>query len=250
MGTDRTQTRYAAHHALAGIGPAGQERINASKVLLVGLGGLGCPVAQYLVSSGVGELHFCDFDTVSESNLARQFLYTGDDVGRYKCDAALEYLNILNPLVGLHSHNLRADGAFLENALSSCDLVIDASDNYGTRLAINAACLGSRTPWVMGSCIRMEGQVMLFEPGSGRQPCYRCVYGDAPDTLEDCPGAGVFAPVAGIVGSLMAHVALTRLAGLDTPPGLNLLDAGNLNWRRLAVKKDPACKACGEPTGT
>ena len=244
MDVDSLHRRYAAHYALDSIGKPGQDRINASKVMLVGLGGLGCPAAQYLAGSGAAELHICDFDTVSESNLARQLLYSPGDIGRGKCTAARDSLNRMNPQVSIHVHDIRVDQAFLETAAADLDLLVDASDNYGTRLAINKACLAAGLPWVMGSCIRMEGQVMLFDPRNGTSPCYRCVYGEAPDTLEDCPGAGVFAPVAGMVGTTMAQLALARLAGLEMPQGLNLLDAECMSWRQLGVSKNPHCPDC------
>ncbi len=238
-------TRYAPHISLNAVGPEGQERIQAARVLLVGLGGLGCPVAQYLAGSGIGELLLCDFDTVSESNLARQLLYPAADVNRPKADVARERLLQQNPQLTVRTHKERVDQAFLQSVLAGFDLLIDASDNYGTRLAINRVCLDTQIPWVMGSCIRFEGQLMLFDPTRADSPCYRCTYGVAPETLEDCPGAGIFAPVAGMVGTTMAQLALARLAGLETPLCLNLLDAEKLIWRQLDVARDPGCPQCG-----
>ncbi len=236
--------RYAAHISLRAIGAAGQARIRASTVVLLGLGGLGTVTAQYLVGSGVGELLICDFDTIAESNLARQLLYTRQHIGLYKSDVAEQLLSRSNPDVRVSAHRVRADPENLGRLLSGADLVIDASDNYGTRLAVNSACLDVGLPWVMGACIRMEGQLMLFHPGQADSPCYRCVYQKAPETLEDCPGAGIFAPVAGMIGSAMAHLALSRLAGLDLPSCLHVLDAQAMNWRQLKVSPDPNCRDC------
>jgi adenylyltransferase/sulfurtransferase len=244
MVNDRAVRRYSAHHALSAIGEAGQNRISSARVLLVGLGGLGCPVAQYLAGSGVGELAICDFDTVSESNLARQLLYTQQDVGRLKTEVAAERLAENNSRVRIQPHQQRADRPFLERVLPATDLVIDASDNYGTRLAVNKACLQAGLAWVMGSCIRMEGQLMLFDPADKQGACYRCVYGQAPESLEDCPGAGIFAPVAGMVGTAMAQLALGSLAGLERPHGLFLLDAERMNWQHLDTNRDPRCPDC------
>ena len=148
------------------------------------------------------------------------------------------------PLPDFSTHRVRVDHENLATILPGADLVIDASDNYGTRLAVNSACLGLALPWVMGSCIRMEGQLMLFSPGQGNRACYRCVYQKAPETLEDCPGAGIFAPVAGMIGTAMAHLALSRLAGLDLPSCLHVLDAQTMNWRQLKVRRDPNCPDC------
>jgi adenylyltransferase/sulfurtransferase len=245
MANDITGLRYAAHHRLAAIGPMGQQKIHAATVLLIGLGGLGCPVAQYLAASGVGELHLCDFDRVSESNLARQILYRASDVGHGKCETAAKRLAGLGPDTHIVCHDQRADQANLAPLVTACDLVIDASDNYGTRLAVNRVCMDTATPWIMGSCIRMEGQVMSFDPADAEAPCYRCVYGQAPETLEDCPGAGIFATVAGMTGTQMAHIALSRLAGLTLATGLQLLDASAMDWQRIAVKRLPGCPDCG-----
>jgi molybdopterin/thiamine biosynthesis adenylyltransferase len=236
--------RYASHLPLTGIGADGQQRIRDAHVALIGVGGLGCAVAQYLVSSGVGQLTLCDFDTVAESNLARQILYRQTDMGRLKTDAATEALKNLNAETRLQSVALRMTDEDLQKLIPACDLVIDASDNYGTRLAVNRICLKLHTPWIMASCIRMEAQIMLMRPDLPEQACYRCVYGSAPDTLEDCPGAGIFAPVAGISGASAAHFALAHLAGMQIPTGLHLLDAVNWQWQSLKIKKNPVCKDC------
>lgn len=213
-------------------------------MLLVGLGGLGCAVAPYLASSGVGRVTLCDFDRIEHSNLARQILYTPGDVGQRKTEVAAAYLSHLNPAVQLATVEERIDDHHARRLMANHDITIDASDNYGTRLAVNRASLAVSKPWVMGSCIRMEGQLILF-PGQGDAPCYRCVYGGAPDTLEDCQGSGVFAPVAGIIGTSMAHVALLYLAGTSVPSALHLLDATSYRWRSLSVRRNPRCKDCG-----
>ncbi|MGD9265246.1 MAG: HesA/MoeB/ThiF family protein [Lysobacterales bacterium] len=235
--------RYAAHLPLEGIGETGQARIGDARVALVGLGGLGCVIAQYLVSSGVGRLTLCDYDKVAESNLSRQILYRPDDVGRLKTEAASETLGTLNPDTELLTIDKRMHMDGMREAFPNCDLVIDASDNYGTRLAVNRVCLELEKPWIMASCIRLEGQVMLLRPGLA---CYRCVYGSAPDTLEDCPGAGIFAPVAGVVGTSAAHFALAHLAGMDMPGGMHLFDGSSWTWCSLSTPKDPDCPECSD----
>jgi len=245
INTDPLMLRYSAHLPLTGIGAEGQQRINDAKVVLIGAGGLGCALAQYLVSSGVGQLTLCDFDTVAESNLARQILYRQADVGRLKIEAATETLQVLNPEVSLQSIALRMADADMRSVFPASDLVIDASDNYGTRLAVNRVCLELKIPWIMASCIRMEGQIMYLRPDLPAQGCNRCAYGSAPDTLEDCPGAGIFAPVAGISGASAAHFALAHLAGIPAPTGLHLFDAVNWQWRSLKIKKNAGCKDCG-----
>lgn len=244
MTADINMLRYSAHLPLTGIGITGQQRIGAAHVALIGVGGLGCAAAQYLVSSGIGQLTLCDFDTVAGSNLARQILYRSNDLGRLKVEAATDYLQDLNPETKLESHPRRMTDKDMQALFPACDFVIDASDNYGTRLAVNRNCLEFRIPWVMASCIRMEGQILLMRPDLPDQACYRCTYGAALDTLEDCPGAGIFAPVAGITGTSAAHFALSHLAGGQAPAGLHLFDAANWQWQSLRINKKPGCKDC------
>ena len=236
--------RYSAHLPLSDIGTTGQQRIRDAHVALIGVGGLGCAVAQYLVSSGVGQLTLCDFDSVAESNLARQILYRQSDIGRAKAEVATTALQSLNPDTRIRAINRRMADEDMQTLFPDCDLVIDSSDNYGTRLAVNRNCLSSKTPWIMAACIRMEGQIMMMRPDLPAQACYRCTYGNAPDTLEDCPGAGIFAPVAGLIGASTAYFALAHLAGMDTPAGLHLFDATYWQWQTLKMSKKPDCKDC------
>ena len=238
--------RYAAHYLLTGIGEAGQTRIRQAHVVLVGAGGPGCAIAQYLVSSGVGRLTLCDFDVVAESNLARQILYQQADIGQKKADVAAAALRSINPDLAIHTITRRVADAEMLEIFPGCDFVIDASDNFGTRLAVNRSCVATRTPWLMASCIRMEAQIMLLRPDKAGQACYRCAYGVAPDQLEDCPGAGIFAPVAGIAGTTAAHFALATLAGLKMPSGLHVLDAKHWNWQRIKISQDPGCTDCSD----
>jgi len=236
--------RYSAHLPLKGIGSGGQQRIRDAHVALIGVGGLGCAAAQYLVSSGIGKLTLCDYDTVAESNLSRQILYRAADLDRRKVEVASELLKNLNPDTDIQAFNRRMTDADMRTLFPNCDLVIDASDNYGTRLAVNRSCLSLKTAWIMAACIRMEAQLMMLRPDQPGQACYRCAYGEAPDTLEDCPGAGIFAPVAGIAGSSAAHFALVYLAGMEPPAGLHLFDATSWAWQSLKIKQNPNCKDC------
>ena len=245
MPTEADHRRYLAHYPIAGIGQAGQARIGQAHVVLIGAGGLGCAVAQYLASSGIGRLTLCDFDVVAESNLARQVLYRQEDIGRKKVEVASTVLKAINPALELTTIDHRVSDAELLELLPNANFAIDASDNFGTRLAVNRSCLTTRTPWLMASCIRMEAQIMLMRPDKDEQPCYRCAYGIAPDQLEDCPGAGIFAPVAGIAGTTAAHFALATIAGLVLPAGLHLLDAKHWNWQHLKIPRNPDCQDCG-----
>jgi len=181
---------------------------------------------------------------VSESNLSRQILYKATDPGRAKTEVAAEALHALNPQTRVTTCAKRMTDGDMLSLFPDCDFVIDASDNYGTRLAVNRTALTLKVPWLMASCIRLEGQLMLLRPDLPGQPCYRCAYGKAPDTLEDCPGAGIFAPVAGITGAAAAHFALACLTGIPVPQGLHLLDATHWSWESLQIKKDRNCRDC------
>lgn len=238
--------RYAAHLPLNGIGKTGQARIRGSHIALIGVGGLGCAAAQYLVSSGVGQLTLCDFDIVAQSNLARQVLYRLSDLGESKVAVAKQALRNLNPETLLNTINKRMTDADMQTLFPTCDFVIDASDNFGTRLAVNRSCLALKTPWLMASCIRMEGQLMLLRPDLQDQACYRCAYGEAPDNLEDCPGAGIFAPVAGVIGISAAHFALACVAGISMPLGLHLFDATEWSWHSLKISRNNDCQDCNK----
>lgn len=241
----RANGRYSAHLALRGVGAAGQSRIAAGRVALIGLGGLGCAVSQYLASSGLGHLSLCDFDRIETGNLARQVLYSPGDTGERKVDVAASKLASLNPDLKISVHPERVDTDNAARLFLDHDLCIDASDNYGTRLVMNRAALETGRPWLMGSCVRMEGQFALFQPRR-QGACYRCAYGTTPDTLEDCPGAGVFAPVAGVMGTAMALQALKFLVGLDVDDSMHLLDAESWQWRKLKLRKLAGCQACSD----
>ena len=238
-------TRHARHLALPAFGAQGVARLGRARVLLVGLGGLGCPAAQYLVAAGVGTLVLNDFDHIDASNLARQVLYTPADTGRLKVTVAAERLAALNPAVRIETLDRRLSPAELTDATAVCDLVIDGSDNLATRLAVNAACVASGTALVTAAVIRMEGQLLVCPNDGGEAPCYACSYDERDESLRDCQGAGVLGPVAGVLGSLAAVEALKRLAGLPPPPGLLLMDAAGGTFRRLLLRRNPACPVCG-----
>lgn len=237
--------RYARHIALGEVGPEGQARLNAAHILIVGLGGLGCPAAQYLASSGVGRLTLNDFDRVDRSNLPRQILFGDADVGSFKVDAAAAALGRLNPEIGIESLAGRLDDDALRAAASGADLVLDCTDNFSTRLAINRACVAAGKPLVSGAALRFEGQISVFGTRSS-DACYRCVYSEADELLGDCVGNGVLAPVPGVIGSLMAVEAMkivimgrTRLTGV-----LTLWDAISGGWQTIRLAQDPDCPVC------
>jgi adenylyltransferase/sulfurtransferase len=239
-------TRYARHVALAGVGEAGQARIAACRVLVVGLGGLGCPAAEYLASSGVKSLALNDFDRVEESNLPRQILFDAGDVGELKAIAAAKRLRALNPDVAVNALPERLDDAGLAAAAAHADVVLDCTDNFTTRLAVNRACVAAGVPLVSGAALRFEGQIVVFE-NRGGGPCYRCLYDDEDEWLGDCRGNGVLAPVPGVIGTLMAVETLQLAVRGHAPLAARLLlwDASYGSWQSVAIKADPACPVCG-----
>jgi adenylyltransferase/sulfurtransferase len=240
-----TQKRYARQVALADVGEQGQARIAAGSALVVGLGGLGCPAAQFLATSGIGALVLNDFDRVDETNLPRQILYTDDDVGKLKVDAAAARLRALNPAVRVITLPERLDAATLESAVGAADVVLDGTDNFATRFAVNRACVARGKPLVSGAAVRVEGQIAVFTNGPG-EPCYSCLYDDEDEWLGDCQGNGVLAPVPGVIGTLMAAEALKLLLGWTSAARGRLLlwDAKRGDWQSVALKQNPDCEVC------
>jgi adenylyltransferase/sulfurtransferase len=240
-----TSPRYARQVALADIGEEGQARLGAGGALIVGLGGLGCPAAQFLASSGVGRLVLNDFDRVDETNLPRQILYTAEDVGRLKVDAAAARLRALNPGVAITTLAERLDERALDAAVAGVDVVLDGSDNFATRFAVNRACVAHRKPLVSGAAVRLEGQIAVFT-NRAATACYSCLYDDEDEWLGDCQGNGVLAPVPGVIGTLMATETLKLLLGWDSSlqGALLLWDAKRGDWRRVALRQVPGCEIC------
>ncbi|RPI64608.1 MAG: HesA/MoeB/ThiF family protein [Lysobacterales bacterium] len=243
--------RYARQIALADVGTEGQEKFGRARVLVVGLGGLGCPAALYLATSGIGRLVLNDFDRVDETNLPRQILYGPDDVGALKVEAAKKRLTALNPGVDVIVLAERLDAAALEAVVGGVDVVLDGTDNFTTRFAVNRACVARRVPLVSGAAVRVEGQIAVF-PNDGGGPCYACLYNDEDEWLGDCQGNGVLAPVPGVIGTLMAEEALKLVLGWGSSLRNRLLlwDAKRGDWQSVALKRDPECVVCGAPRVT
>lgn len=238
--------RYARQIVLPEIGQRGQLTLASATVLIVGVGGLGCPAALYLATSGVGNLVLCDFDTVDASNLPRQILFSPADVGRAKADVAKARLLELNPAARIEAVARRAEQGDLAALAGGVDVVLDCSDNFGTRFAVNEACVAARIPLVSGAAVRLEGQLVVFA-NRGGGPCYRCLYSDEDEWLGDCQGNGVLAPVPGVIGTLMANEALNVLLGTSEQrfDRLWLWDAKSDHWSSVAIKPDPSCPVCG-----
>jgi len=240
--------RYARHVALAEVGAEGQARLAAARMLVVGLGGLGCPAAQYLASSGVGSLVLNDFDTVDVSNLPRQILFSAADIERPKVDAAADALRRLNPAVDVECLAERLSSEALTEAVARVDVVLDCTDNFTTRLAINRAAVAASKPLVSGAALRLEGQIAVFENAPGGA-CYRCLYSEDDEMLGSCEGNGVLAPVPGVIGCLMAVEALLLVirGGSRQNGRLRLWDAVTGEWQSIALAPNPDCPVCRAP---
>ncbi len=251
MLSDDELLRYSRQILLKQIDIDGQLKLKQSRVLIVGLGGLGSPVVLYLAAAGVGELHLADFDTVDATNLHRQILHGTTSVGRTKVDSAIERLEALNPLVKVVPLRTALDADSLGPAVAAVDLVLDCTDNFAIREAVNVACVAAGKPLVSGAAIRLEGQLSVFDPRVASSPCYHCLYGHGSEAELTCSEAGVAGPLVGLVGSLQALEALKLLAGFGEPlvGRLLLIDALTSRFRELKVKRDPACAVCGARNG-
>ncbi|RMF95668.1 MAG: HesA/MoeB/ThiF family protein [Gammaproteobacteria bacterium] len=243
---DPGRVRYARHIALPQVGERGQQRLAHSSALLIGLGGLGATAALYLGNGGLGHLVINDYDRVDASNLPRQILYTPKNVGEFKTHAAAESLRYWNPDLRVSVLNRRLADDELDDAVQACDIVLDCSDNFPTRLRINAACARHATPLVSGAAIRFEGQLALFAHDGGG-PCYQCLYTEADENLDDCAGQGILAPVAGAIGCMMATEAIKRLLGLPSEllGRLWVYDGLAGSARSIAIRPRPDCPVCG-----
>jgi adenylyltransferase/sulfurtransferase len=244
---DLQLTRYSRHILLPEIGIEGQERIGRSRVLMVGVGGLGAPVAIYLASAGVGSLTLCDGDRVDLTNLQRQVIFRADDIGRPKVEAAADAIAALNPEVHVVTVGERVGPSRLERLVADNDIVVDCSDNFLTRHAVNRVCVAQRRPLVSGAGVRFDGQVSVFDLRERSSPCYSCLFAEDTEVEETrCAVMGVFAPIVGIIGTVQAAEVLKLAAavGESLNGRLLLLDGLSMEWRMVRLKKDPGCSVC------
>lgn len=245
---DAQLLRYSRQILLPEIDMAGQEQLLGSRVLIIGAGGLGSPVAMYLAGSGVGHLFINDHDTVDISNIHRQFLHDSNDIGRKKTASSAATLQRINPDCRITTLDGQLDDAALSGAIETANLVVDACDNFPTRFRINEACARVRKPLVSGAVIRMEGQASVFRHDCNDAPCFECLYSRHDQEMEEggCSDQGILPPVAGIIGAIMATEALKVL--LSLPGGLAgrllLLNAADMNIKTLRLRRDPACPVC------
>ena len=245
--TDDQLLRYSRHILLPEIGIEGQERLLASHAVVIGAGGLGSPIALYLASAGVGRISICDDDEVDLTNLQRQIVHRTESIGRKKVDSARATLASINPEVEIVPLAQRMGGRELAQLAATADVVLDASDNFATRHAVNRACVEQRKPLISGAALRFDGQVSTFDLRRADAPCYACLFPESADNEDvPCSVMGVFAPLAGIIGTIQAAEALKLIAEAGEPltGRLLLVDALTMQLRTIRLAKDPACPVC------
>ncbi len=246
---DNQLLRYSRHILLPQIEYDGQEKLTQGHVLIVGAGGLGSPVAMYLAASGVGTLTICDFDSVDMTNLQRQIIHTTQSVGINKAVSAQQAIFEINPEVTVHTVQQKSTEAEMRALVAQADVVVDCSDNFATRYALNRLCFQHKTPLVSGAAIRFEGQITVFDFRNETTPCYHCLYPDVGSDQEmRCADNGVFAPLVGMIGTAQAAEALKLLLNIgETLQGrLLLLDALTAEWRTIKLARDASCAVCGQ----
>jgi molybdopterin/thiamine biosynthesis adenylyltransferase len=250
MFDDAGLLRYSRHILLEDIGIEGQERIALGKALVIGAGGLGSPASLYLCAAGLGYVYLSDHDTVDLTNLQRQVALTTDDLGLHKVAATQKRLQALNPLTQVITYPTKADPNWLAEIIPKMDVVLDCSDNFATRHAVNEACVVAKVPLVSGAAIRFEGQISVFDTRFEDAPCYECLFPQSEQAEEvRCAEMGVFSPLTGIIGAMQAAEALKLIAGMgESLRGrLQLLDAKTMRWHEIRVPKDLHCRVCGIP---
>ncbi len=246
MDTDQHE-RYSRHLTLPAIGESGQRKLLESHVLIVGLGGLGSPVALYLAGAGVGTLTLVDFDTVEVSNLQRQIAHTTAQIGELKTHSARAACLQINPTININVVDYALEESDLDRIVPMCSAVVECSDNFPTRFAVNQSCVTHKTPLITGAAIRFDGQLTVIRPDLPDTPCYRCLYSAATESAETCAQTGVLGPVVGVIGCLQAMETIKVLcnAGDDLCGRLLLFDGLAMEWNEIQLRKNPQCPACG-----
>jgi molybdopterin-synthase adenylyltransferase len=244
---DNQLLRYSRHILLEEVGVEGQQRFLDAHALVIGAGGLGCPVALYLGGAGVGRITIVDHDAVDLTNLQRQIAHTQERIGRPKVESLRDAVAAINPDVLVRPLVMKVDAQELDELVPRADVVIDCCDNFATRQAINHACVRHGKPLVSGAAIRFDGQVSTYDLRQGASPCYACVFPPGEEFEETrCATLGVFAPLVGIIGAMQAAEALRLLAGVGTSLAgrLQMLDARSLEWNEMRIARNPRCPVC------
>jgi len=239
--------RYARQIRLEQFGESGQQKILDSSALIIGMGGLGSPAAMYLAASGIGKLVISDYDMVEVSNLQRQIIHADKSIGENKVDSAKATIEALNPECEVETIAYQLDGDELKTTVEGVDIVLDCSDNFPTRFEVNRYCVETETPLVTGAAIRLEGQIMNYQPNV-QGPCYQCLYTQVYENAETCEMEGVLGPVVGVIGTMQALQTLLILTSQGEPMigRLLLFDAASMEWQGVKLPKNPHCPVCGE----
>jgi adenylyltransferase/sulfurtransferase len=237
--------RYSRQLRLENVGMMGQQKLHDAHVVIIGMGGLGCPAASYLAAAGVGSISVIDHDHIEASNLQRQLLYRDADIGQSKAEVAARELRLINPHINIFAHALKQSE--VTEIIAKADVVLDCCDNFESRYQTNALCQKAGVALVSGAAIRMEGQLVSFAFGSKKTPCYNCLFPQADSPAADtCDSAGILPPVVGQIGAAQALEAIKLITGSENQcPTLQLFDATTFTWRSLRVASDPSCKICG-----
>lgn len=248
MLSDDELLRYSRQILMPKFDVAGQAALKSARVLVIGAGGLGCPVALYLGSAGVGQLTLVDDDNIELANLQRQIGFEQSELGQSKAEALASRVQRINPSISVSALNQRLDGDELTRLVAESSLVVDCCDNFQTRFAVNRACVAARVPLVSGAAIRGEGQLSVFDPRDEASPCYHCLYPEQGNEDLTCSEAGVIAPLVGMIGSAQAMEAIKVISGVGTPlvGRLLILDAWQMAWREMKLARDPECPVCSE----
>lgn len=246
MLSDDELLRYSRQILMPRFDVAGQEALKSARVLVVGAGGLGCPVALYLGAAGVGHLTLVDDDAIELANLQRQIGFQQSQLGESKAQALADRVRRINPLVAVDALNERLDGESLKRQVDRSSLVVDCSDNFNTRFALNRACVAGKVPLVSGAAIRGEGQLSVYDSRDDSSPCYHCLYPEQGNEDLTCSEAGVIAPLVGMIGSAQAMEAIKVISGIGKPliGRLLILDAWEMQWREMKLARDPHCPVC------
>jgi len=238
--------RYSRHTSLEQIGTAGQQKLHDAHVLIVGLGGLGSPASLYLAAAGIGRLTFADFDTVEFSNLQRQIAHVSSRVGQLKTDSARTACLQINPQCHIDTIDYALEAEDLRELITTCQVVLDCSDNFPTRFAVSDACVEHKVPLVSGAAIRFDGQLSVYDARDSNAPCYRCLYGDTNSAVDTCAQAGILGPVVGMIGCAQAIEAIKLICGIGSSLAgrLVLFDGLAMEWNEIQLRKNPSCSVC------
>ncbi|MGI9274612.1 MAG: HesA/MoeB/ThiF family protein [Endozoicomonas sp.] len=247
MMNDAELLRYSRQIMLPQVDIDGQEKLLDSHMLIVGMGGLGCPAAMYLAAAGVGHLSLVDPDVVDQTNLQRQIAFSSDDVGQFKVDAAAARISAINPGIQVDTHARKLGEEELQAIINQCDVVLDATDNFDSRFAINRCSVRAGVPLVSGAAIRLNGQLTVFDRWQDNAPCYRCLYSEQAAEELSCSESGILGPVVGTIGTMQALEAIKLVTGFGRNLNGRLLifDAEMMEWQSMNLAADPECPVCG-----